>query len=144
MNVPTPVLLDTDVFTQVVIRRNQRRRPADEKAAHWRNMLSGRRILISFQTRAEVLQGGIANNWGEPHMRALGTILDSTPTVMPDAEIIRCNAQLFADCRQQGHALQDKIHTGDRWIAACAIAKEVPLLSGDGIFNGVPGLLIMA
>ncbi|MBP8882495.1 MAG: hypothetical protein KBG77_15485 [Dermatophilaceae bacterium] len=32
----------------------------------------------------------------------------------------------------------------DRWIAACAIAKAIPLLSGDRIFKGAPSLSLLA
>ncbi|MEK8069657.1 PIN domain-containing protein [Rhodococcoides navarretei] len=52
-------------------------------------------------------------------------------------------ASLTAACRRVGHALHDKIHTGDRWIAACAISKEVPLLSLDGIYAGAPDLALL-
>lgn len=44
-------------------------------------------------------------------------------------------AKLTAECKRMGHALHDKVHTGDRWIAACAIAKDIELLAGDGIFQ---------
>ncbi|MDQ6838867.1 MAG: hypothetical protein M3137_11180 [Actinomycetota bacterium] len=42
--------------------------------------------------------------------------------------------------RPAGHALGDKIHDGDRWIAATAIHLDVPLVAHDRIFKGAPGL----
>jgi len=40
-------------------------------------------------------------------------------------------------------ALHAKIHTADRWVAACAVAKGLPLLSGDGIYQGAPGVSLL-
>jgi len=32
---------------------------------------------------------------------------------------------------------------GDAWVAATAIAYDLPLLAGDGIFRGAPGLRLL-
>lgn len=47
-------------------------------------------------------------------------------------------AQLRADCEAAGHALGQKEHTADRWIAATAIRLGIPLVSNDRIFRGAP------
>lgn len=73
-------------------------------------------------------------------MDRVGDILEQTPTIRADDEVIEAYADLSAACQAAGHPLQDKPHTGDRWIAACAIAKRFALLSGDGIFADVPNL----
>lgn len=39
-----------------------------------------------------------------------------------------------------GHALAAKVHTADRWIASCAIAKSIPILSGDTLLDDAPDL----
>lgn len=44
-------------------------------------------------------------------------------------------------CERVGHALAQRDHDTDRWIAATAIHLGVPLVSHDGIFRGVPGLM---
>lgn len=54
--------------------------------------------------------------------------------------MIDAYAALFAECRRLGHALNGKAHIGDRWIAACAIAKCLPLLAGYGIYLSAPNL----
>jgi len=41
---------------------------------------------------------------------------------------------------QIGHALADKLHDGDRWIAAAATRLGAPLVCHDGLFDGAPGL----
>jgi hypothetical protein len=69
--------------------------------------------------------------------------LDRTPTVPVDEAVVVAYAALTADCRAAGHALWDKVHTGDRWIAATAIAIGAPLLAGDAIYDGAPKLRIV-
>jgi predicted nucleic acid-binding protein len=44
------------------------------------------------------------------------------------------------DCQRIGHALSQRAHDADRWIAATAVRLGIPLVSNDGIFRGVPGL----
>lgn len=68
--------------------------------------------------------------------------LDHTPTIGCDREVIDAYATLVAECRRLGHGLHDKIHAGDRWIAACVIAKRVDLLAGDQIYRGAPNLVV--
>lgn len=131
-------VVDTDVFSHLYIRRGS----ADSRVPRWRDLLTGRRVLISFQTRAELLAGSIGNGWGERrtgHLR----ILDRTPTIRADNEVIEAHAKLVAECRRISHGLQDRTHSGDRWVAACAIAKGVELLAGDGIYVAAPGLVLL-
>lgn len=133
-------VVDTDVYSHLYVLRNS----ADPRARDWRELLIGRRVLISFQTRTELLSGALANRWGARRMTELRETLDRTPTIRADNEVIDAHASLFAECRRSGHALHDKQHTADRWIAACAIAKGVDLLAGDGIYVGVPQLSLLA
>lgn len=100
-------------------------------------------MAISFQTRTELIQGAKAREWGEQRFLKLRHILDSTPTVYPDPDVVETHAELYAQCRLTGHALHDKIHTGDRWVASCAIAKSFPLLSGDNLYEDAPLLSLL-
>ncbi|WP_419229402.1 PIN domain-containing protein [Gordonia sp. CPCC 205515] len=109
----------------------------------WRTQLSGVHVLISFQTRAEVIAGTQIGNWGERRVSDARDKLDLTPTIPADKEVIESYAALTAACRSDGHALHDKVHTADRWVAACAIAKRLPLLSGDGIYHDAPQLQLL-
>lgn len=43
-----------------------------------------------------------------------------------------------------GHALAQRTHEADRWIAATALRLGVPLVSDDQIFQEVPGLTLEA
>jgi predicted nucleic acid-binding protein len=63
-------------------------------------------------------------------------------TVHTGPELILTYAQLRADCEHLGHALGQRQHDADRWVAATALRLGLPLVSNDGIFDNVPGLLV--
>lgn len=140
MSKPRPTLIDTDAFSVLFVRLGS----SDRRIAGWRDVLVGRQVLISFQTRAELLGGAASNGWGERRTAKLRVMLDRTPTVGLDNEVIDAYATLFAECRRAGHGLQAKVHTGDRWVASCAIAKGIPLLAGDGIYRNAPSLELVS
>lgn len=138
MNQVAAAVVDTDVFSLMYLRRANN----DSRVAGWREYLTGRRVLISFQTRAEVLSGARSAQWGGRRMAETIEILDRTPTIRPDNEVVDAYAELAAECRRIGHGLQARDHTGDRWVAACAIAKRLDLLAGDAIYQGAPNLVV--
>ncbi|KWX57822.1 PIN domain-containing protein [Mycobacterium sp. NAZ190054] len=129
-------VVDTDVFSCVYVLP----RGADPRAARWADALADRRIIISFQTRAELLAGARQAGWGAPRVNRLQEILARTPTIPSDSDVVDAYVDLSAECREVGHALHEKIHTADRWIAACAISKGLDLFSGDTIFQNAPNL----
>ena len=43
-----------------------------------------------------------------------------------------------------GHALGQRDHDADRWIAATALRLGIPLVSNDRIFQETPGLVLEA
>jgi predicted nucleic acid-binding protein len=57
-------------------------------------------------------------------------------------ELVLICARLRADCAAAGHALAQSEHNADRWIAPTAIRLQVPLVSNDKIFRGVPNLVL--
>lgn len=132
------VLLDTNVFAFLFIRptdAERRGHPVDD----WRTALTGYRVVISFQTRAEILYGALKDNWGESRLQKLDGVFRDTPTIWVDDEVVRAEASLREASRQLGHALVASEHTADRWIGACAVAKKLPLWSLDGkAFDGAP------
>ena len=62
----------------------------------------------------------------------------------PDDDVVWAQARLRASCRAAGHALADKVHTADLWLAATAVTYDLPLLSGERVFVGVPDLTLDA
>jgi predicted nucleic acid-binding protein len=137
------VLVDTDVFSALYIGPESAARRG-LPVARWRKALAGRRVVISFQTRAEIMVGLKVSNWGGLRITQARARLDAAPVVGVDEQVIEAFAALTADCRRQGHGLQAKVHAADRWVAASAISKALPLLAGDGIYHDAPGLTLLA
>jgi len=80
---------------------------------------------------------------GDRRAALIRQALDELPCARVDFHVIDVFAKLTSECKKTGHALGEKIHTGDRWIAATAIAYDLHLLSGDGIFSGAPDLKLL-
>lgn len=130
------VPLDTDVWTQLYLRA----RKGEVRVQRWREQLLGVSVAISGQTRAEALAGLLLSNWGEDKLQDSRWQLDRTATIPLDEAVIQKYAELKSECQKIGHGLGQKVHAADRWIAATAAAHGLALLSGDGLFSGVPGL----
>jgi predicted nucleic acid-binding protein len=136
------VLLDTDAFSALYVTPEKTAIKQGHPLDAWRAALRGHRVVICFHTRAELLIGARYAKWGEPRVAALRHKLDATPTVQLDDEVLESFVALTADARAQGSAIWEKVHTGDRWIAAAAIAKSLPLLARDTIYADAPALVL--
>lgn len=135
---PRLVVVDTNVWGHLFL---PKRKPVD--VTRWRQLLLGHTLVIATQTRAEVLTGFHRSGWGEAKREKALALLDATATVPVTKAVVDCFARLRADCVTAGHGLGDKIHTGDLWIAASAVAIRAPLLSADHIFRRAPGLMLL-
>lgn len=132
------VLLDTNVFALMFVRPGDASRRGYPVEA-WRTALTGCRVVISFQTQAEILYGALKDNWGAARLEELNRMFGETPTVWADVEVVRAEATLRDESRRLGHALSAPEHTADRWIGACAVAKKLPFWSLDEkAFGGAP------
>ncbi|MDN5792878.1 MAG: hypothetical protein L0H22_07455 [Brevibacterium aurantiacum] len=98
-------------------------------------------MFVTFQTPAELLAGALIDSWGGHRVLELRGLLDATPTGA-DQGVVDAYARLRAECRRAGHPLHDKQHNADRWNAASAIAKGLPLFAHDGIYVGAPRLTL--
>lgn len=132
-------VLDTDVYSHLYLKKQNR----SPEVPRWRALLTGYSIVVPTQVRAEVLAGIASSSWGERRRDEATEILNQTATVPVTEDVVACYATLFADCRHGGHALSDKMHTGDRWIAATAIALGAPLLACDQIYRNAPRLTLL-
>lgn len=112
----------------------------DELAQRYRDLIGSRPVLLAFQTVMELRYGALRANWGDLRRRRLERRIAELVVVQPDDEMVLACAQLRQNCRLAGHALADKIHDGDRWIASAAIRLGLPLVSSDQIFLDAPGL----
>lgn len=134
---PRGVVVDTMVFGWMFVEQ------PNAKAERYRRLIGSSPVLLAFQTVAEVRFGALRANWGELRRRRLERRLSELTVVQPDDDMMTVCAQLRLDCQRAGHALADKIHDGDRWIAAAARRLGVPLVSDDGIFENAPGIRLV-
>lgn len=137
MTPSTSVVVDTMVVSALL---HVGRDPGT--AARYRSVIDGRTVVVSFVTVTEMRFGAIKAGWGEIRRRSLERVLGRLVVVQPDDDLMRTCAQLRASCLAAGHALGQKVHEADRWIAATAIALDVGLISGDAVFHNVPGLVV--
>jgi tRNA(fMet)-specific endonuclease VapC len=130
-----PILIDTDVYGAGLV-------PGSALAEIYEPIIVGRPAFISFQTAAELRYGALRRNWGDSRMRKLEARIAAAETVHTGPDLILIYARLRVECERIGHALSQREHNADRWIAATALRLGVPLASNDGIFHIVPGLLL--
>ena len=135
---PDGVVVDTMVFSRLFA---QHPSPIAEQ---YRRVIGRSPVLLAFQTVAELRFGALRADWGELRRRRLERRIAEVTVAQPDDNAITAWAQLRLDCQQTGHALADKIHDGDRWIAAIAKRLDLPLVSDDGIFKGAPGIIVLS
>jgi predicted nucleic acid-binding protein len=126
-------VIDTDVFSAELV-------PGSKLSALYAPIITGRQAFISFQTVAELYYGATLRGWGHARMTKLEAVIHSVEIVHTGPELIKIYARLRADCRASGHALAQREHDADRWIAATAIRLNITLVSNDGIFDRAPGL----
>jgi predicted nucleic acid-binding protein len=80
----------------------------------------------------------------ELRRRSLERDLARLVVVQPDDTLMRACAELRARCEAVGHALGQKVHEADRWIASTAITLRIQLVSDDAVFRDVPGLDVIS
>jgi predicted nucleic acid-binding protein len=129
-----PIVIDTDVFSAELV-------PGSKLAERYAPIIAGRPAFISFQTAAQLRYGALRRGWGAARMLKLDVRLRYAEIVHTGPELVLIHARLRA-CEAVGHALAQREHSADRWIAATALRLGVPLVSNDGIFREVPGLAL--
>lgn len=133
-----PVVVDTGVFSAELLRRG-----APLAASYW-PLLEGRPFIVSFVTVAEVRFGAQLAGWGSTRLQRLEQRLARARIVWPGPELVAVHVDLRTACVRSGHALGQKEHDADRWVAATALWLDVPLVAHDGIFRGVQGLALLS
>jgi predicted nucleic acid-binding protein len=104
--------------------------------------LPGNQIFLAAVTVAELRYGALVAEWGAPRRQRVEQAIAATTVVPVSDGLLTTMAELRAVCRRAGHPLADRIHGNDLWIAASAIHIEAALVTADGIFAGVPGLVL--
>jgi predicted nucleic acid-binding protein len=80
------------------------------------------------------------SGWGPRRITELRTMTADVTVLPVDAETVERVAQLRNECRRIGHALHQRHHNADLWIAAAAVRWATPLVAHDAVFLGCPGL----
>jgi tRNA(fMet)-specific endonuclease VapC len=127
-----PIVLDTDVFSADL--------SDTALIALYEPIVVGRPAFVSFQTVAELRYGAFRRGWGEAGLRKLDAKIASVEVVHSGDELVATYARLRTECVRVGHALGQREHDADRWIAATALRLGIPLVSNDRVFEGTPGL----
>jgi predicted nucleic acid-binding protein len=112
-------------------------------AEQYRELIGAEPVLLAFQTVMELRFGALRAGWGELPRHRLERRIAELSVVQPDDEMIALCAQLRHACQRAGHAVGDKLHDGDRWIAATAVRLGCPLVSHDGLFRDAPRLQLI-
>ena len=73
-------------------------------------------------------------------MRKLEAKIAAAEVVHSGDELVAIYARLRSECVRIGHALGQREHDADRWIASTALRLGIPLVSNDRVFEGTPGL----
>ena len=138
------VVVDTDVFSTLFVTRPRGRDTRDRDSVDtWAALLRGRTVLLAFVTAAEVRVGAQVARWGDRRRAELGAVLARFPIIPVDPDVSDAYVRLTAEAHRAGHGIQAPQHANDRWVAACAMAKELPLLSGDQIYREAPGVRLL-
>ena len=115
-----PVVIDTDVYGAQLV-------PGSALATRYEQLIVGGLAFISFQTAAELRYGALRRNWGERRMRQLKARIAAAETVHPGPDLVSIYERLRIECERAGHALSQRVHDADRWVAATAIRLGIPL-----------------
>lgn len=127
------VVVDTDVVSYLF--------KSDTRAELYRPHLSGRQLLLSFMSLAELYRWALRRNWGESRRQRLDGYLRNFTVPPFDRALCRRWSEVTEAVRRDGRA----ISTADAWIAATALLYDLPLVTHNANdFAAVPALTVMS
>lgn len=129
------VLLDSNVYSYVLKKH--------ALAALYDNHLAGKQQTLCFAVVAELLQGAQMRNWGNASIAKLEESFRTVAIIPYDLGVCRAWASL---CRiKNADGSLRTFSNNDRWIAACALHHNIPLVSHNRRhFDGIPGLVLIS
>ena len=110
------LLVDTDVLSCVAWQKP----PAEA----FEPLLVGKLPFVSFVTVGEMYFGAANANWGEQRILKMETILRRYTTIPGTYDI----ALLYGEVKK---AFRDQVGDNDMWIAATALAHELPIVTNN-------------
>jgi predicted nucleic acid-binding protein len=103
--------------------------------------LSGRIILISFMTVAEIERWVLQYRWGVQRIQRLHAFLQQFTVVPSSPDLCRKWAEVMVVAQAAGR----RIESADAWIAATALLHDAPLLTNNrNDYLGVSGLVVIS
>jgi len=126
------IVVDTNVVSYIFKR--------DTRGTLYTPHLKGRLAIIAAQTFAELEAWPLKNRWGAPRHEALRAYLSSYTFAEVDKTICLQWAKVQANAKLIGRPITE----ADAWIAATALAYDVPLVTHNpSDFYNVPGLTVI-
>jgi len=110
------------------------------RKARWQPLLEQSAWVLPFTVVAEMRFGAEVANWGARRRGVLDRLIARTGVVPPLDEVTDAYVDLRTWAVRSGHGLGAKDHEADRWVAAVAMAANLPLATEDSIFDEVAGL----
>lgn len=124
----SPAVLDTNVVSFIY--------GGKREAKLYDPEITGRRLILSFQTVAELRHGAALHDWTSARRESLTAFIYALEIKYCDDEVVDAWADLMTTLTRKRQPLS----VADTWIAATAIALDLPLLAHDKAFRRVPGL----
>ncbi len=134
---PQQVVVDTMVASAWLANRQV------ERQVRWLRVLAQALWILPFVVVAEMRFGAEVAGWGPRRRARLENVIARAAVVPPLEDITDAYVDLRAWSVRNGHGLSAKSHEADRWVAAVAIAGELPLATEDSIFDDVPMLRLL-
>ena len=123
------VLLDTTVVS-LLHPRKRGSEILERYAAH----MEKQTLALSFQSVAELWHWAEARRWGEEARNGLELFVKRFLVIPCDYALAREWARAMHSSQREGRRLE----SGDCWIAATAIHRQIPLLTHDRDFLDLP------
>jgi tRNA(fMet)-specific endonuclease VapC len=136
--VPDPyVLVDTNAFIHLTRGRST--------AERLHQYVEHSRIVLSFVTVAELRLGARIRGYNDASWRRMESEIAACVVVPPTDDLSQEWARLVSEARgmSPGHALGQPAQAHDAWVAATARMFNLPILSEDRDFTGLPGLRLV-
>ena len=131
------VLLDTTVASMLHPKKR-----GSEVLNRYAVHMEGQTLALSFQSVAELWNWAEARGWGDEARNGLDRFVKCFLVIPYDYAL----AQAWARAMQSSQSEGRRLESGDCWIAATAIHRQIPLLAHDRDFLGlpIPGLEVIS
>jgi tRNA(fMet)-specific endonuclease VapC len=114
---------------------------SDSRAEGYRPHLTGRLLVVSFMTVAELDRWALQRDWGEARRARMEQHLRNFVVYPFNRSLCLRWAEVADRARRKGRP----IGVADAWIAATALEHDIPLITNNaGHYAGVEGLTVVA